>query len=302
MDWTTRQIADQTHRVAIVTGANSGIGLDTARVLAEKGAKVVLACRDTQKAEQAKKSIALTANADQLYVMQLNLNSLQSVREFVQQFGNQFDRLDLLINNAGLMMPPYSLTADGFESQIGINYLAHFALTGLLLPLLEQTAHSRIVALSSVAHKRGSIHFDDLHFKRNYSKSKAYCQSKLACLMFAFELQKKLQKHDFQTISVAAHPGVSTTNLSQHFPKMLIPLFNFIGQPSARGALPTLYAALGDDIAGGDYCGPNGLLDFRGDPVKARYKPHAAEPKACAKLWDISETLTGVHMFDYAIN
>ena len=293
------QITEQNNRVTIVTGANSGIGFDTARMLAKSGATVVLACRDCAKAEQAKNQIAHSADADALHVMELDLSRLQSVRDFSKSYRERFNRLDLLINNAGLMMPPYTVTEDGFECQIGVNYLAHFALTAYLLPLLEQTPASRIVTLSSVGHKRGKIHFEDLHFKNHYNKGAAYCQSKLACLMFSFELQMRLQANNYQTISVGAHPGVSDTNLGRYFPRLFAWVFKSLSQSSEQGALPTLYAALGNDIVGGDYCGPDGFLDWRGSPAKSGYKPHASDPEACKKLWELSEQLTGVQMFGH---
>lgn len=220
--------------------------------------------------------------------------SLKSVRKFAAQFGKTHAQLDLLINNAGIMMPPYALSEDGFESQLAANYLGHFALTGLLLPVLRKTPGSRVVSLSSLAHNWGGIRFDDPNFKKGYDKRAAYGQSKLACLMFVYELQRRLQKAGIQTLSVAAHPGVSATNLGQHFPRVLSVFFPLVGQSAAQGALPTLYAALGDDVNGGDYCGPRSMHQMRGAPVKVSSNRASQDEAAATRLWELSEKLTGV--------
>jgi len=192
------------------------------------------------------------------------------------------------------MMPPYSLSEDGFEGQMAANYLGHFALTGLLLPLLSKTPGSRVVSLSSLAHNGGAIRFDDINFKNGYNKRAAYGQSKLACLMFAYELDRRLRKAGFKTLSVAAHPGVASTNLAQHFPRFLSVFFPLVGQSAARGALPTLYAALGADINGGDYCGPRSMLQMRGEPVKVGSNRASKDQAAAKRLWKLSEELSGV--------
>jgi len=206
-----------------------------------------------------------------------------------------------MINNAGIMMPPFSLSEDGFESQLATNYLGHFALTGLLLPVITRTANSRIVSLSSLAHKWSGIRFEDLQFSRRYDKRLAYGQSKLACLMFAFELQRRLQRAGLNTLSVAAHPGVSSTNLFQHLPRIVnvfAPLTALVFQSAQGGAQPTLYAALGGDIQGGDYCGPHSMGEMRGDPVKVGSSRRSRDVAAAARLWAVSEELTGVQMLD----
>ena len=294
MSWTIDQTDKQDGRVAIVTGANIGLGLNTALQLAGKGFRVVLACRNLDKAAVAKAEILQQYPKAKIEYLKLDLSSLQSVREFAKRYTAKHKRLDLLINNAGIMMPPYSLSEDGFESQLAANYLGHFALTGLLLPLLEKTDDARIVSLSSLAHNWSSMRFDDLQFCKGYNKRKAYGQSKFACLMFAYELNRRLQKAGSKTLSVAAHPGVSATNLGQHFPRVLTMFFPLFGQSAADGALPTLYAALGDDIQGGDYCGPQNLQQMRGAPVKVGSNRASRDKAAAKKLWSVSEELTGV--------
>ena len=225
--------------------------------------KVILACRNMQKAESAIEEIKKTTPNADLLAMPLDLSDLQSVRDFAQSFTEQFDRLDILINNAGIMVPPFSKTKDGFESQMGVNYFAHFLLTGLLLPLLEKTEGSRIVALGSMAHKSGKIDFDNLNAERSYSKFGAYSMSKLSCIMFAYELQRRLTENNYQVKAVAAHPGGSMTNLMQHIPSFMVflmeNLFSGLFNTAQMGALPTVYAALGEDIQGGDYTGPDGI-------------------------------------------
>jgi NAD(P)-dependent dehydrogenase (short-subunit alcohol dehydrogenase family) len=294
MSWTLDIAASQTGRVALVTGANSGLGFDTARALAGLGAHVILACRSADKAAAAKATIAHDIPKAKLSVVSLDLASLASVKACAQSVLKKHKRLDLLINNAGLMMPPYALTADGFESQFGANHLGHFALTAQLMPLIDATPGARIVSLASLAHRWGPIRFDDPNFERGYNKRAAYAQSKLACLMFAFELNRRLRAAGSTTLSIAAHPGLAATNLAQHFPKALSLLFPLVGQSAAKGALPTLYAALGEDIEGGDYCGPRNLHQMRGEPIKVGSSRAARNAQAAASLWELSESMTGM--------
>ncbi len=240
MSWTLKQAPMQSGRIAVVTGANIGLGYETALALAGKGCAVVLACRSPAKAEAAKATILAQHPKASVECMTLDLGSLKSVRAFAAAYKKRHATLDLLINNAGIMMPPYSLSEDGFESQLAANYLGHFALTGLLLPLITKTPNSRIVSLSSLAHKWSGIRFDDLHATRRYDKRLAYGQSKLACLMFAYELQRRLARAGHTTLSVAAHPGVSSTNLFQHLPK-IVQLFTPLteaGVPVGQGGAP----------------------------------------------------------------
>jgi NAD(P)-dependent dehydrogenase (short-subunit alcohol dehydrogenase family) len=297
MTWNLNNAPKQTGRIAVVTGANIGLGFEVAMALAEKDCTVVLACRNLQKAEAAKADILTKHAKATVTCMQLDLSSLKSVHGFAAAFSKRYATLDLLINNAGIMMPPYTLSEDGFESQLAANYLGHFALTGLLLPVLTKTANSRVVSLSSLAHKWGGIRLDDPQFKTGYDKKKAYGQSKLACLMFAYELQRRLTQSGHTTLSVAAHPGVSATNLFQHMPKIiqvLSPLTSLMFQSAKGGAQPTLYAALGADIQGGDYCGPSAMGEMRGAPCKVGSNRASRDIAMAAKLWALSEELTGV--------
>jgi NAD(P)-dependent dehydrogenase (short-subunit alcohol dehydrogenase family) len=301
MPWNLERAPTQKGRLAIVTGANIGLGYETALGLAAKGCSVVLACRNIDKAEAAKASILAQRSKSTVDCMALDLASLASVRKFAVVYKRRHARLDLLINNAGIMMPPFALSEDGFESQLAANYLGHFALTGLLLPLMIKTPRSRIVSLSSLAHRWGDIRFEDLHFERRYDKRLAYGQSKLACLMFAYELQRRLRRAGHTTLSVAAHPGVSSTNLFQHLPKIVglfAPLTPLVFQSAKGGAQPTLYAALGDDIQGGDYCGPRSLGEMRGDPIKVSSSRRSRDEAVAARLWTVSEELTGVRFLD----
>lgn len=293
------KISSQKGRIAIVTGANIGLGYETALGLAHKEMKVILACRNLTKAEKAKADILREVPEADLAIIQLDLSKLSSVREFAATFLAQYNRLDLLINNAGIMMPPFSLTEDGFESQIGTNYLGHFLLTGLLLDTLINTADSRVVTLSSLAHVNGEIQFDDFHFQQDYSASKAYGQSKLACLMFAIELDRRLKKAGLSTISVSAHPGISKTNLMTSSPRWMQIIGSILGpfmlQSAKAGAEPTLYAALGGDIEGKDYTGPDGKGERRGKATKVPPRPHAFDADVAARLWTLSEELTGMN-------
>lgn len=300
--WNLDQAPDQTGRIAVVTGANIGLGYETALALAGKRATVVLACRNQDKAETARQNINRQYPGAQIVVMTIDTGSLPSVHEFARQFLAQFNRCDLLINNAGIMMPPYSLTADGFESQFAVNYLGHFLLTGLLLPLIQQTAGARIVTLSSLAHRWGSIQFDDINFSQGYDRRKAYGQSKAACLMFAIELQRRLKSAGHATLSLAAHPGFSYTQLGRNLPKLFQLIFPLIGpllsQSAAAGALPTLYAALGDNLSGGEYTGPAGKNEHKGPPTVVPYEPWIDDLEAGRKLWQLSEKMTGIQYLD----
>ena len=291
--WTENHVPDQRGRVAIVTGANSGIGWDTARVLAQKGARVIMACRNMEKANHAANKIRLLDPAGEVVVMQLDLGDLDSVRAFASAFREQYAQLDLLINNAGVMMPPYGKTVQGFEQQFGINHLGHFALTGLLLNLLTTTSGARIVTVSSGSHNFGIINFDDLNWERGYPAQRAYGQSKLANLLFTYELQRKLVAAGQDTLAVAAHPGWTATNLQQHSSiiERLNPLF---AQTTAMGALPTLYAAVAPDVRGGEYFGPDGFMEMRGYPTKVGSNQRSHDEAVAKRLWQVSEDLTHV--------
>ena len=292
--WIANNIPDQGGKVAIVTGANSGIGYETARVLAQKGATVVMACRSLSKAETAADQIRQTNPSGTVAVMELDLGDLESVQRFAAAFLAQYNRLDLLINNAGIMMPPYGKTAQGFETQIGVNHLGHFALTGLLLDALLQTPQSRVVTVSSGAHRFGQIDFDDLHWeRRDYKPNPAYGQSKLANLLFTYELQRKLTAAGKDTIAVAAHPGWTETNLQQHSSAFSF-LNPFFAQPQPMGALPTLMAAIAPNVQGGDYFGPDGFWEMRGYPKKVQSNDRSHDEAVAAQLWQVSEALVNV--------
>ncbi len=282
-------------KVAIITGANIGIGYETALALVQKDVEVILACRNLKKAEEAKQTIINEYTKAKINCMKVDVSSLRAVREFATQFQKQYDRLDLLINNAGIMMSPYKLTEDGFEDQLATNYLGHFALTGLLLPLLTCTPGSRVVTLSSLSYKWAEIQFNDLNAQKGYSRRKAYGQSKRACLIFAYELHRRLSAAGYSTLSVAAHPGLSKTNLDQYFPAFVRPLGSLFLQSAKNGALPILYAALEKDIKGGEFIGPDGFQEMRGFPTKVDSDEYSKDKKIAERLWKSSEEMTNIH-------
>jgi NAD(P)-dependent dehydrogenase (short-subunit alcohol dehydrogenase family) len=291
-------LPDQHGRTAVITGANSGIGLEAARELARASAQVVMACRDTAKGEAAADAIREELPNAELDVAALDLAALDSVRAFAVGFARE--RLDLLINNAGVMASPYTQTRDGFELQLATNHLGHFALTGLLLDKLLATPGARVVTVSSTAHKMGRIDFDDLQSERSYQRWRAYGQSKLANLLFAFELDRRLKTTDADLLSVAAHPGYSATNLQfAATPSRLerlgsVVLNRVYAQSAERGAAPTLYAATAD-IPGGSFVGPDGFQEMRGEPKLVKATRAARDPQTAQRLWEVSEQLTGVH-------
>ena len=300
MTWTEKNVPDQSGRLAIVTGSNTGLGYDNARVLAAHGAKVVMAVRDTAKGEEAAARIRkLTPGAD-VAVHKLDLGSLASVRTAGAELAAAYPRIDLLINNAGVMYPPKSTTADGFELQFGTNHLGHFALTGLLLNNLLPVDNSRVVVVASIAHKiKAKIDFDDLHWeKRSYDKVASYGQSKLANLMFAYDLQRRLAAAEAKTIAVAAHPGVAATELSRHVPGYELPgvawLFGKVLNTSEVGALATMRAATDPNVKGGQYWGPDGFREMRGYPELATSSEQSRDEAIQERLWKVSEELTGV--------
>ena len=292
-NWTEQHIPDQRGRVAIVTGANTGLGFETARMLAEHGATVVLAVRDVVKGKQA----AARINGD-VSVQALDLTSLESIRLAAAELREAHSGIDLLINNAGVMYTPKQTTADGFELQFGTNHLGHFALTGLLLDRLLPTPGSRVVTVSSVGHRiRAGIHFDDLQWERSYSRTAAYGQAKLANLMFTYELQRRLAPLG-STIAVAAHPGVSNTELLRNSPAALrVPigwLAPLLTQKPEMGALPTVRAATDLAVVGGQYFGPSGRGEVRGYPKLVESSPESHDENVQQRLWTVSEELTGV--------
>lgn len=298
MSFNLTEIPSQKGRVALITGANTGLGFETARAFARTNMKVILACRSVEKCARAKELILKEIPDADIEMMKVDLSRLASVREFSSEYSRRFNRLDILVNNAGIMIPPYSKTEDGFESQMGVNYFSHFLLTGLLLDVITRTPGSRIVSLASIAHRKGFINFEDLSWEKRYSPLVAYRQSKLACLVFSFELQRRLEKASYKTLSVAAHPGMSVTELVRHFPKLLMyiakPLTAFVTHSPEKGALPTVYAALGDDVRGGEYFGPQGNSEWTGKPGRAVAMPHSLDEKLGRRLWEVSEKLTGI--------
>lgn len=292
--WDSNDIPDQKGRIAIVTGSSSGIGYETARVLANKNAEVIMAVRNLQKGNAALDKIKAGYQDADVKVMELDIASLESVRRFTEDFKKNYSRLDLLINNAGVMMPPYSKTADGFELQFGTNHLGHFALTGLLMDLIINTESSRVVNVSSTSHKSGKIDFDDLDWeKRTYKKMRAYGDSKIANIYFTYELQRNLEKAGSKTIAVASHPGWTATELQRHVGIVNF-LNRFFSQGIDMGALPTLYAAIAPDVKGGDYYGPAGWLEMRGYPKKVESNKLSHDTEIARRLWEVSEKLTGI--------
>ena len=297
--WTAGQIPDQSGRTAIVTGANSGLGLITARELARAGARVVLACRDTEKGGSAVAEIQAAAPGATVELEALDLGSLESVRAFAKRYRGGHESLDLLVNNAGVMAPPRRETADGFELQIGTNHLGHFALTGLLIDAMNGRDDARVVTLTSGAHRMGHIAFDDLQSESGYKRWRAYGQSKLANLLFALELDRRLRAAGSGIKSVAAHPGYAATNLQFAGPplvdRLVMKLGNrVIAQSEEMGALPTLYAATEPGLAGGTYVGPDGLAEQRGHPKSVPPNKAARDEQVARHLWDVSEEMTGV--------
>jgi NAD(P)-dependent dehydrogenase (short-subunit alcohol dehydrogenase family) len=296
--WTTADIPDQTGRVAVITGANTGLGYETAAALAEHGAHVVLAVRNLDKGKDAAARITATGPRGDVSLQELDLTSLASVRSAAEQLRSEHDRIDLVINNAGVMWTPKSTTKDGFELQFGTNHLGHFAFTGLLLDRLLPVAGSRVVTVSSTGHRiRADIHFDDLQWERSYSRVGAYGQAKLANLLFTYELQRRLAPHG-TTIAAAAHPGGSNTELGRNVPAPLLPVFNavipLVAQGAAAGALPTLRAATDPAVLGGQYYGPDGFGELRGYPKIVASSPKSHDADRQRRLWTISEELTGV--------
>jgi len=302
--WTAEDVPALDGRVAIVTGANSGLGLETARVLAHRGARVVLACRDPEKARAAEREVAATtAQPRAVGTLPLDLADLASVRSFADEVRKRHSALHLLVNNAGVMAIPLRRTADGFEMQLGTNHLGHFALTGLLLDLLLATPDSRIVTVSSSAHRIGRIDFDDLQSERSYGPWRAYGQSKLANLLFTFELQRRLARRGTAPIAVAAHPGYAATQLQEVGPRARNAVLmtravafgnRLIAQDAAMGALPSLYAATAPAVRGGDYVGPGSWFEMRGHPRLVGTTARARDERVAARLWSVSEELTGV--------
>ena len=301
--WTVQDLPDLGGKTVVVTGANSGLGFETARALAGAGAHVVLACRSEAGAGDAVTRIRAEHAAASLEVASLDLASLASIRAFAAAFAEKHERLDVLVNNAGVMAIPLRRTADGFEMQLGTNHLGHFALTGLLLDRVVRAAPARVVTVSSGVHVAGAIRWDDLQSVQSYGPWRAYCQSKLANLLFAYELDRLLRRRGVDVRSVACHPGYAATNLQAVGPRMsgsslgarIMALGNALfAQSAAMGALPTLYAAAAPEAQSSDYIGPGGLFNLWGYPKRQGSSRRSRDEAAAKRLWDMSVKLTGV--------
>ncbi|MHA2092113.1 MAG: oxidoreductase, partial [Candidatus Kariarchaeaceae archaeon] len=302
--WKSEDMDDQTGKIIVITGANSGLGFEASKELARKNATVIMAVRDLEKGETAANEIREEIPSAKLDVTKLDLSSLSSVKEFADQFKGKYNELHVLINNAGIMQPPKMETEDGFELQIGVNHFGHYALTGQLFDLLKATSGSRVINQSSMAARYGKMNFDDINSSEQYGRNAAYGQSKLANLLFAYELDRKLKHHGINDVmSTAVHPGYTATNLQHSGPTVggksmwsrLYTITNkLMAQNVKKGALPMLYAATASDMGGGDYIGPRGLRQTRG------YPKHVKSPKAsyietdAKRLWEMSEEMTGI--------
>lgn len=293
--FTEADVPSQAGRVAFVTGANTGIGLHVARVLAERGARVLLGCRSIDKAEHAVETIRQTAPEADLAVVRLDLADLASVEQAATRVADE-PQLDLLVNNAGLMGTPYQQTQDGFESQFGVNHLGPFALTGRLLPKLIGTPGARVVNTSSLAHRAARVNLQALNAENGYSAPTQYALSKLANLLHTYELDRRLRAAGHDTLSVAAHPGGSSTEITRNVAamNMLMPLARPFLNSAAQGAWPTLLAATGPDVQGGEYFGPRGLFELAGRAVKVRSTQKSHDPELAKQIWDASVRLTGI--------
>ncbi len=305
--WGASDIPDLTGQTIIVTGANSGLGFATATALAAHGASVVMAVRDAQKGARAFDQIKTRVPHALVEVSPLDLANLASIRQFATQFMATHSRLDVLVNNAGVMAIPYRTTADGFEMQFGTNHLGHFALTGELFPLLTQRARTRVVTLSSFVHRTGKINFADLNGKQRYRPWAAYAQAKLANLLFAFEFQRRVNQAGIPLLSLVVHPGYAATNLQSVGPQMegnqIMRIGSQIGnvlfaQSADNGALPTLYAATAPDVTGGTFYGPDSFGGMRGHPTETKAAPQAYDLAVAKQLWQVSEDATHVHYLD----
>lgn len=305
MKWTREDMPSLEGQTWVVTGANSGLGLETVKALAAKGARVVMACRDPKRAESAADEVRRVAPAAKLELESLDLASLASIEAFAARMARAHPVLHGLINNAGIMAIPRRTTADGFEMQLGTNHLGHYALSLRLLPLLEAAKAPRLVNVASSAHRLGRMKFEDLMGEKAYSAWAAYGQSKLANLLFTFELNRRLAAAGKKTIVVAAHPGYAATNLQGVGAQMtgsklsgwIMNLGNsLLAQSAEQGALPTLYAATVSEVKGGDYFGPDGFLGMTGHPARCDSNAESKEPEAARKLWEASERLTGVRL------
>ncbi|MFB9080620.1 oxidoreductase [Flavobacterium procerum] len=295
--WTKENIPDQTGKTVIITGANVGIGYETALALYEKGANVILACRDEKKGESAAKEISKTNHKGSIEVLKLDLSDLNSVKEAAEIFKSKYQKLDILINNAGVMAPPASFTAQGFELQFGTNVIGHYAFTGHLFNTLKATPQSRIITVSSLVYTLGKIDYSNLKIEKKYDPNREYAQSKLGNLLFTLELQRRIEKAGEDILSVASHPGGTQTNLSRFITQQeynhMIEVYGEL-MPTWKGALPSLFAAASPEINGGDLVGPDQDGGIRGYPEKAAIEPFALDLIEAQKLWKYAEEVTGI--------
>lgn len=299
--WDANKIPDLSGKIIIVTGGNSGIGYESVKAFSGKGARVIMASRLLEKAEAAKGKLLTKNPQADINIMELDLADLNSIRAFAERFKKMHSRLDVLLNNAGIMNVPYSLTKDGFETQLGTNHLGHFALSGLLLETLLSTPKSRVVSVSSIAHKKAVIDFDNLMFDqgRDYNGMVAYRRSKLCNLYFTFELQSFFESRQAECMALVAHPGVTESNIARHllgpilFP-ILKPLIKIVLQKASRGALPQIRASVDPGVRGGEFYGPDGSSEWRGFPVLVEPTDYAKNRDNARKLWEMSEELTGI--------
>jgi NAD(P)-dependent dehydrogenase (short-subunit alcohol dehydrogenase family) len=299
--WTLENMPELKGKTIIVTGGNSGIGFEAVKAFSGKGAGVIMACRSLEKGETAKAEITKQHPDSKVFVMQLDLSDLSSVHQFAEAVKSKYKELDVLHNNAGIMMPPYGLTKNGFENQMGTNHLGHFALTGLLLDLILRTPGSRVVSISSSGHKYGKMDFSNLLFDRGngYSPMKAYARSKLSNLLFTYELQRRFEASGSSSMAVAAHPGVADTNLGRFIEtkllvKIMMPVWNAFTQSAAMGALPGIRASVDPDVKPAEYYGPGGYREMKGYPVVVRSSEASYRADDAKELWTVSEKLTGV--------
>ena len=303
MKWKASDIPDLKGKIAIVTGANSGIGFQTSLALARKNAMVIMAVRSREKGLHAAEIIHAEVPNAELVVMKVDLANIESVKHFADGYLEEFQRLDILINNAGVMALPLMHTAQGFEIQLGTNHLGHFVLTALLIDILSRTANSRIVNVSSLAYKIGKVSFDDINYEKSYSRLKAYAQSKLSNLLFTMELDRKLRLSGKSIIVSSAHPGYAKTNLHARAAEIegagvifsVIRFANYVfGQKASKGALPVLYAATSPNVKSTGYYGPDGIFSLYGYPTEEYVDSKYVVPMDAVKLWDLSEKLTGI--------
>jgi len=301
-NWTVDDIPDLSGKVMLVTGANSGIGYESALEFARKGARTILACRNMEKAEAALEKLLQACPGAPVEIMHLDLADLQSVRSFSNAFKAKYDRLDVLLNNAGIMMVPYGKTVDGLERQMGTNHFGHFALTGLLLDLIQKTPGARVVNVSSGGHRMGKMDFDNLLYEggKKYSPARAYGRSKLANLLFTYELQRLFDAHKVDALALGAHPGGSETNLGNHLEdtflfKVLVPVLSrFLMQSAAMGALPSIRACVDPQAKAAEYYGPDGFMESKGFPVVVKSNKASHNLEDARRLWEISVELTDV--------